>query len=223
MLSCAGCTAARVSSRDQYFIHWLFYIPAATQALSYVQSARRMNRTRSILIMHTITAHVACLLHSPPSSCVCCSVLQVVNGACCTSGQPTYSSHDIFVPSSGLPLSYLTCSDGPCSGDNNGVSFDYRTVSSSFESAKPLQCCDAQNLTPDGAQQGNTGSYYNPQQTSGLNWLPSFGYKFNGNKPIPGTGRPCDSSLPVVTCGIRGEVSHMPGCTKLTAYKHKLT
>lgn len=124
----------------------------------------------------------------------------MVSGACCTRGQPLYTGDSIYVSSTyGFPLSFLTCSDGPCSGP----SFDYRATA--FESADPSQCCDSQNLGETGTQQGNAGSYYNPQKNSASYWLGSAGASYNNGSPIPGTGLlACNSDLPVVTCGIKG-------------------
>lgn len=131
-----------------------------------------------------------------------CNCLQVVSGACCTSGQPLYTNHDIFIsPTYDIPVGLLTCSDGPCSDQSSQPQFDYRP--NSYESAIPAQCCDSQNLGQHGSQQSNAASYYNPQQGGG-NWLGSAGANYNNGASIPGTGRTCNYNLPVVTCGITG-------------------
>lgn len=116
--------------------------------------------------------------------------LQVADGACCTSGQPTYVNNRLnFI---GLP----TCSDGPCKDEAAG--YDYTRLTGK-ESDDPTSCC------------GLGGTFvYNPPADS-TSTYPGPGYPMYPQ--INGTGRGCNATIAKWFCGITGQVSSRAGST----------
>lgn len=120
-------------------------------------------------------------------------LVQLAQGACCTSGQPLYTGTNFRTNNQSQVIRILTCSDGPCSGEGfNYLSLNTANPGSVSQSQDPNSCCNATQLS----------FVINPPDNTGQ-WPGAF---FNITQ-FPGTARTCIASLPVYSCGISGQVS----------------
>lgn len=153
--------------------------------------------------------------------CICFfSFLQLVEGACCTQGQPLYSGSQFrpvltnFLDFTRIPS---TCSDGPCSGIRNGVGYNYKGTGLGSESQNPDSCCDTISLL-EGRQTGGSLAWYNPPLNTTIvagNKTTSWAFDLITGlslAPVPGTGNPCNRSLPLTICNFDNVVR---GCSLL--------
>lgn len=98
-----------------------------------------------------------------------------------------------------------TCSDGPCSGIRNGVGYNYKGTGLGSESQNPDSCCDTISLL-EGRQTGGSLAWYNPPLNTTIvagNKTTSWAFDLITGlslAPVPGTGNPCNRSLPLTIC-----------------------